>query len=140
MLESGSLWVKNLASQSQNEIHLSEITLPEMAAAFSAKARAPRGISEQLRDRARSSFLEHCRTQYHLTSVSRSIIDLAVEITQRRKIRGCDAIQLATALTLNDTFKAEELPALIFVACDQELLDAAKEEALATENPAEHHE
>ena len=72
--------------------------------------------------------------------VSRRIIDRAVEITQRRKIRGCDAIQLATALSLNAALLAEELQPLIFVAADAELLQAAEEEGLATENPEGHSE
>ncbi|CAG0947900.1 hypothetical protein ANRL1_04688 [Anaerolineae bacterium] len=123
-----------------NTIHLSEITLAEMVATFAAKGRAPRGIHAEEVERVIETFLKDCSETFRLASASRPVINLAVEIARRRKIRGCDAIQLATALTLSNTFKAEELPALIFVACDQELLDAAKEEGLATENPAEHHE
>ncbi len=72
-----------------------------------------------------------------LHTATKPIINRAVEIAQRRKIRGCDAIQLATALMINAALIAEALPPLVFVAADGELLQAASEEGLVTENPEE---
>ncbi len=140
MQETGSDWVKDLASEKANEVSLSEITLPEVTASIAAKARAPQGISAQVRDHVWSVFLNDCKTQYRLTAATRHIINRAVEITQRRKIRGCDAIQLATALTLNQALREGDLPALVFVACDKDLLQAAGAEGLEIVNPEERPE
>ena len=63
-------------------------------------------------------------------------IDEAVRLTQRRKLRGCDAIQLASAIAYNRELLAEDLPPLIFVASDEDLLAAADAEGLAAINPA----
>jgi predicted nucleic acid-binding protein len=135
--EKGSKQVEHLTAEKKNEIHLSEITLPEVMATFAAKSRAPQGLSKKRFDDACSLFLTDCETDYNLIAPSRPIIDLAVQLTRRRKVRGCDAIQLATALTLNESLRAAKLPELVFVVCDAELLNAANEEGLATENPEE---
>ncbi len=138
MIEKGSEWVIKQAAESEGEIHVSQITLPEIAAALTARARAPEGISKEELDRAIEKFLKECAEIFELSDVSRPIIDLAVEITQRRKIRGCDAIQLATALKINQAFVHEGLAEIRFVASDTDLLKAAKEEGLATADPEEH--
>jgi predicted nucleic acid-binding protein len=135
MPENGSNRVKKLAAEKANEIYLSEITLPEMTASIAAKERAPQGISDSLRDRLWSAFLQDCLQEYHLQAATRPVINLAVEITQRRRVRGCDAVQLATALTLNTILREAELSPLVFVASDKDLIQAAQEEGLETENP-----
>lgn len=58
--------------------------------------------------------------------------------TQNHRLRGYDAIHLATALTVNAALTAANLPPLIFVAADDDLLAAARAEGLATENPNYH--
>lgn len=123
-----------------NEITLSQITLPETIATFANKARAPQGISQKELARVIARFLQDCAQRYHLTSVSRELIDSAVILAQRRELRGCDAIQLATALRLNAALLAAELPPLVFIAADLGLLRAAREERLITENPHDHPE
>lgn len=138
--EKGSSRVRNLIEEKENKIHLSQISLPETTAALSANARAPKGISDAELQRAIEGFLKDCDEFFQLADVSRSIVDRAVKITQRRKIRGCDAIQLATALVLNAALREEDLPDLVFVACDKDLLSAAKAEGLATENPEDNQE
>ena len=51
------------------------------------------------------------------------------------RLRGYDAIQLATALMTNETLTAAGLPSLIFIAADDDLLAAARDEGLAADNP-----
>jgi len=48
---------------------------------------------------------------------------------------GYDAVQLATALTANAVLTAANLPPLVFVAADDDLLAAARAEGLSVENP-----
>ncbi len=134
--ESGTTWVQALtAPTSKRKIVLSEITLAEFASAIARKHRTPHGISHTERDRTLALFLEHCRNEYELTSVSRAIIDRAVRLTQNHKLRGYDAVQLGSGLVLNEKLLAVGAPPLTFVAADHDLLAAANAEGLATENP-----
>jgi hypothetical protein len=134
--ETGSIWVKELTgSLAGHTIILGEIALAEVAAALAAQHRAPDGITRVERDQALALFLSHCETGYELIAISRFIIDLAVSLTQNYKLRGYDAVQLATALVANEALTAAGLSRLTFVAADHDLLTAADAEGLATDNP-----
>jgi predicted nucleic acid-binding protein len=134
--EAGSDWIKAITDIiAGHDITLAEITLAEVAAAFAAKARAPGGITIEERDQALADFLRDCDEHYDLLSISREVIDLAVSLTQRHKLRGYDAVQLAGALIVNTELLAEGLPSLTFVSADEDLVEAAEAEGLLTENP-----
>lgn len=66
------------------------------------------------------------------------MIDAAIELTRRQKLRGYDAIHLACALALNKPLIDHGLPIMTFVAADDNLLAAARSEGLVTENPKDH--
>ncbi|MBI3801180.1 MAG: hypothetical protein HY268_29940 [Deltaproteobacteria bacterium] len=66
------------------------------------------------------------------------MIDRAVELTQRHRLRGYDAVQLATALVTAETMQTQNLSAPFFVAADGDLLTAAAAEHLSIENPLNH--
>jgi predicted nucleic acid-binding protein len=68
-------------------------------------------------------------------AISRSIIDRAVSLTQKHKLRGYDAVQLATALVANGVLTTAGLAHLTFVAADDDLVVAARAEGMAAENP-----
>jgi predicted nucleic acid-binding protein len=134
--ETGSGWIKAITNTiAGHDITLAEITLAEVAAAVAAKARAPGGITIEERDQALADFLRDCDEHYDLLSISREVIDLAVSLTQRHKLRGYDAVQLAGALIVNTELLAEGLPSLTFVSADEDLVEAAEAEGLLTENP-----
>ena len=137
--EPGSTLIEAMtASTSGHTIILSEITLVEVAAALAAKRRTPGGITGKERDDSLALFLSHCQTDYELVSVRRSIIDRAVTLTQSHKLRGYDAMQLATAVVANEALIAAGLSCLTFVAADDDLIAAARAESLAVENPNLH--
>jgi len=137
--EVGSGWVRALADPTDGRrIILAEITLAEVAAALAARKRAPGGISRRQRDALLTAFLADCLRHFHLRAVSRAVIDSAVHLTQHHRLRGYDAIQLATALAVNDVLLAAQLPGLTFVAADDDLIEAAHTEGLAVENPNNH--
>ena len=137
--ETGSAWVKGLTDlPAVHTIILGEITLAEVSAALAAKHRAPGGITREERDKALALFLSHCETEYELIAISRFIIDLAVSLTQNHKLRGYDAVQLATALVADEALTAAGLSRLTFVAADENLLTAANAEGVTTEDPNSH--
>ena len=134
--EAGSTWIRQITDPgAQNTVLLAEITLAEVAAAFAAKERAPGGIAPQQRDRALSRFLQDCDEHFLLLPVDRSVIGHAVELTQNHRLRGYDAVQLATALLASELLKSQDLSSPVFIASDDTLLDAAEAENLPIENP-----
>ena len=58
-----------------------------------------------------------------------------MSLTQRHRLRGYDAVQLASALTANRTLTGAGLAVLTFVAADNDLLVAAQSEGMVAENP-----
>jgi predicted nucleic acid-binding protein len=137
--EIGSPWIRALTDPlSGHTLVLSEITLAEVAAALAVKHRVPGGITRQERDSALSLFLSHCQSEYELLAVSRLVVDLAVRLTQDHKLRGYDAVQLASALVASRALTEAGLLALTFVAADGDLLAAAQTEGLSIEDPNLH--
>jgi len=137
--EPGSDWILGITGRvAENTILLSEITLAEVAAALAAKQRAPQGLTLEERDRALSRFLQDCAEHFLLLQVDRTVIDRAVGLTQSYRLRGYDAVQLATALTANNDLVEQEHPPLVFIASDRDLLAAAQAEGLPADDPLDH--
>lgn len=137
--EPGGDWVLEITEPTaDNTVILSEITLVEVAAALAAKQRASQGLALAERDRALGRFLQDCAESFLLLQIDRSVIDQAVELTQSHRLRGYDAVQLASALLANDELVEQEHSPLVFVACDDDLLVAARAEGLQTDNPLDY--
>jgi len=136
--EVGSAWIVGLCHTStDNIISTVIITKAEASAALAAKLRNG-GILAADYQIAQQSMFEDFATSYRLITVDLPLVDLASDLTKRQKLRGYDAIQLAAALTLNDILIEEEIDPLIFISADEDLLQAAVNEGLATDNPNLH--
>lgn len=136
LTETGSMWVTTLTDPSlSNTIILAELTQVEVAAALAARHRAPRGISRRARDTALRLLLNHCQGQYQLVPTTPLILGQAVGLTQNYRLRGYDAVQLATALSAHQSLVGAGLAGLTFVAADADLVAAALAEGLAADNP-----
>lgn len=139
LTEPGSAWVRALADpRAGHTLTVAEITRVEVAAALAARHRAPRGITRRERDDAVDLLLKHCDTEYEITGLTGAIVTHAVRLTQRHRLRGYDAVQLAIALTANDSLLGAGLPALTFVAADADLISAARAEGLPADDPNLH--
>lgn len=135
LVETGTTWIRALTDPTASHtIWLAEITQVEVAAALAARHRAG-GISRQDRDDAVDLLLQHCGTTYRLVATNPDILDQAVALTQRRRLRGYDAVQLATALAANAALLSMGLAGLTFVAADIDLVAAARAEGLAADDP-----
>jgi hypothetical protein len=137
LTEIGSIWVAALTDPAaSNSIAVAPLTRVE-AAAIAARQRAGT-ITLHERDRLVALLLQHMDTEYIVTPLSDAIVAQAVRLTQQHRLRGYDAVQLATALDTNAAVVAADLPALTFVAADNDLLAAARAEGLAAKNPTAH--
>jgi hypothetical protein len=137
--EKGSEWVKSLVEPTAgNTIYLGQVGVVEIAAALSRKVRT-KELTQDEYEAALWLFLADVRNEeYLIAPLSDQGVELAVELTKRRPLRGYDAVQLATAMILNASLLRAELPPLIFVSADGALCEAARAEGLFVENPNEH--
>ena len=139
LVETGTPWLLALTDPpAGHAIFLAEISWVEVAAALAARHRAPGGITRRERDTAVALLSQHCTTDYRLITLDRPILDRAVRLTQLHRLRGYDAVQLATALAADATLVASGLPGLTFVAADADLVEAARAEGLTAEDPNLH--
>jgi predicted nucleic acid-binding protein len=76
------------------------------------------------------------RDQYWLMQIDQEVIAEAIELTRRHKLRGYDAVHLASALFLSRALLREGLTAPVLLSADRELVEAAQAEGLRVENPS----
>lgn len=142
--EFGSEWIRELIdARDLNEhplhtIFISEIAIAKAAAAFALLARTGQ-VEIALRDAMLRDLRRDTVARYQTIEPTRARIEAAADLTQRNPLKGYDAIQLASALALQNTLREFEAT-LIFVASDKQLLQAAQTESLLTKNPQDDSE
>jgi len=135
MAENGTAWVEALcADQDNHAIAIAHIGLVEVAAAFAAKRRGDFITSVEY-DQALANLVFDAQQRYQLVGMSQILVDSAIQLTRRQKLRGYDAVHLTCALALNTPLVDNELPPLLLVSADNDLLMAAAAEGLSTDNP-----
>jgi len=136
--EVGSPWILTLGNPPADiTIATARVTKVEAAAALANKYRSG-GLSRTHYSNALQDLIHDFVDQYLLIEIDQALVDLAVELTQRHKLRGYDALQLAAALTLNNVLIQTQFSPLTFIAADDDLLKAAQDEGLSTDNPNRH--
>jgi len=136
--EIGSAWVKTVAkNQPKKNLYLSFVTGAEATAAF-AKRHRNGDIPTSDYNTVRKVFQRHFQQRYTLLRVTKDVIQKAMDLTHNHPLRGFDAIQLATALILENDLKRSGLPGITFVCADRNLCNAARVESLTTENPNDY--
>jgi hypothetical protein len=138
MREVGTAWIMAMLDPTAgNVILLSEITRVEVAAALAARHRAG-AITQMERDQAVSLLLHHYANEYHALPTAAVMLNRALSLTQNHRLRGYDAVQLATALVINQQYTTAGVPGLTFITADADLVKAAQAEALMTDDPNAH--
>ena len=133
-VEIGTSWVQAWWADPMQTIAVAEIGLVEIAAAFAGKLRGAHVTPAQYQS-ARADLTTDARDEYVLVTVNRAVVDEAIELTARYRLRGYDAVHLACALILNRALLAHQLPPLMLISADDDLLKAAAAEGLPTDNP-----
>lgn len=136
--EVGSDWVQSLVDPDVGNLLLtSRLTIVEARSAL-ARRRREASISASDHTFTVQMLANHGLTQYHFVELERTIVDMASELLDRHPLRAYDAVQLASALTINAALAAAALSGLIFLAADDRLLNAARTEGLDCDNPNVH--
>lgn len=136
-VETGSAWVQALCADATQTIVLAEIGLVEITAAMAGKLRGGYISASQFRA-LRGDIDADITHDYALVSINRSIVNDAMELTVRHRLRGYDAVHLACALYLQRSLTAHRLMPLVFISADKDLLQAALAEGLAVADPNQH--
>jgi predicted nucleic acid-binding protein len=143
--ETGSTWVGQVTDpKSGNKIYITRITGVEVVSALMKKVRDTKSLLP-LGDakKAIAEFRNDFENQYELLSVTDSLLQTAMGLPEKHKLRGYDAVQLTAALIISAQSAQQGIPAtgvppLVLVASDNELLDAAQAEGLAVDDPRDH--
>lgn len=143
LTETGSRWVSGLLDARDfrgDWIHKAVTTLLSNVEGICALERAHRGgrIDTVSLESARRRLLLDLRLRYRVLGVNRAVVLRAADLAQDRPLRAYDALQLATALFLNEELAGRCVPVCVFVSADENLLAAARAARLAAENPNEH--
>ena len=124
--ETGTEWVVQLAApQSGHEIFTALVSGVEIVAALTRQARASR-LSLPDATAAIAAFKNHLATRYRVVLTIPAVVHLA----ESHGLRGYDAIQLASALTVQQELLVHGIAPLTFVCADSELNTAARAEGL----------
>ena len=137
LAETGTSWVQTWCGDSDQILAIAEIGLVEIAAAFAGKLRGGFLTADEYKN-ARLDLERDAREEYVLVAVERTVVDEAIELTSRHRLRGYDSVHLACALRLNQALLAHALPALVFISSDKDLLAVAAAEGLPVDNPNRH--
>ncbi|MGC9397247.1 MAG: type II toxin-antitoxin system VapC family toxin [Anaerolineae bacterium] len=133
--ERGTAWVTTLTTPSlAHDLYTVRLAGPETIAALFRKVRTgelPRATALRLAQ----DFKEDWKWQYQVLEINAKLSDRAMTLAEKHGLRGYDAVHLAAALLLHETRRAAHLLDMIFLAADDDLLQAAKTEGLSTDNP-----
>ena len=128
-VETGTGWVRSLCGQPDCIVAVALIGMVEVTAAVAGKLRSGR-LDQAAADVILDSLKADAVDQYSLLDEDQYAVHEAMELALRRRLRGYDAVHLASALRLNRSLVAMQSPPLTLVAADDDLLDAAAYKSL----------
>lgn len=136
--ETGTNWLIGLMrTAAKNEFAVAQITGVEVVSAISRRHRGNFLTSLQA-DKATRRFLRDFHNRFGVVKIDDALIRSAIYLAQTHVLRGYDAVQLASAITLNNNLSKLGLPSFIFVSADNNLNSAAVAEGLTVDNPNNH--
>jgi predicted nucleic acid-binding protein len=136
--EVGSSWVASLTDpRSGNDIFTVVVSGAEIVAAVTRKTRIGL-ITLQDAATAIAAFKGHFKAEYRVVLINDVIVKRAMSLAEEHGLRGYDAIQLASALTIQEELGINGVSLTAFVCADTDLNKVAQTEGLAVENPLSH--
>lgn len=136
--ETGTVWVQGIINgKPANETFVVLVTAAEIVAAITRRQRKNL-ISATDAAAAIATFKGQFKRQYKVLQVTDTLVDLAMGLAEKHKLRGYDSIQLASALILEAEITANGVGPLTFISADVDLNQAAIAEGLLVEDPNQH--
>jgi hypothetical protein len=136
--EVGTNWVRGLINaQPANEIFTALVTGAEIIAAIKRRERS-NTITAADAASAITAFRSQFRIRFMALRTSDAVVDLAMNLAEMHKLRGYDAIQLASAMLIEARMTAQGVGPLTLISADDELNQVAQAEGLLTDDPNQH--
>ena len=131
-VEAGSKRVDAMLTDPAITHVISPLTLTEVNSAIvrRAHANAVAGLTRR--------FEHDVEAVFGTVMIDEALFDEAVLLVRRHRLRGCDSLQLASALRVNQALQTMgEVDQVTFVGADDDLNAAATAEGLAVMNPGD---
>ena len=136
--ETGTNWVRGLIDiQPANEIFTALVTGAEIVAALKRRERMNL-ITVTDAAAALAVFKNQFRIRFKALRTSDAVVDRAMELAENHKLRGYDAIQLASALLIEERMTIQGVGPLTLISADVELNQAAQAKGMLTDDPNQH--
>ena len=136
--EDGSEWIASLFENSTDTLYyIAEITTVELTSAICRRLQTDQAEIDQ-GERILNDFDLHLLWELIVLDIESDLISDARSLVRKHRLRAYDAIQLATAERLNRREITRNLPGVVLVSADLEMLEAARADGLQTENPNDH--
>ncbi|WP_240907341.1 type II toxin-antitoxin system VapC family toxin [Paludisphaera rhizosphaerae] len=133
--EAGTAWIRGVTRRgTAHQIYVSRITAVEVTAAV-ARRRKGGSIPSRQASSVLSRFRKHLAGRYTILEVTPSILAEAMKLANTQSLRAYDAVQLTTAIELNNRWVGVGLGGIVLVSADRELNAAASAKGLAVEDP-----
>lgn len=137
VVEQGTNWVRQTVSPSAgHRIFVSRITEVEAISAIARRHREAK-FDLTVANGLRTLIHRHFSSSYTVIDVNSTIVQLSVDLLFRHPLRAYDAVQLATALIINQRSQPYNIR-LNFVCADTRLLNVAQAEGLQTDDPNQY--
>lgn len=138
--ETGSAWIRGLVNANPpNQIHVSRLASVEVISAFVRRAKG-KLITTNAAQNFITQFKANLQIDFEVVEISLPLVSMAVTMVEKHGLRGYDAMQLASGLTLYLRLSAAmSTPfSFTFISADNNLNNAAQSESLAVDNPNNH--
>ena len=138
VLETGTAWVRRLTRRSPSTIiYIVRITAVEVTSAV-ARRRKDGTLTSRKASSILHRFRQHLAGRYTIIEITPALADAAMRLANTHSLRAYDAVQLATALDLNQKEQDAGFAPVTLISADRALNDAALAEGLAVDNPNSH--
>lgn len=135
--EAGTHWVRSLLASQSHTILVGHITPVEVMSAVFRKVRE-KELTPAAADALQKLFLRHLKHKdFVLLHYDNAVMQTAINLLGRYTLRAYDAIQLATAVNSQQILQPNG-HSVIFTTADNDLVAAAQQAGLATENPNQY--
>jgi len=135
--EIGSTWVRERVEQAAGLLVTSSLARVEVACALARRNREG-ALTPATQEELWQAFSFDVATILRALRVNVDMLRMAEQLAKRHPLRAYDAVHLATALVVNQRLVPRGVPALTFLSADSRLLEFARLEGMAVENPLDH--
>lgn len=136
--ESGTSWVLALFKPSvAHTLFIARITPVETVAGL-AKQNRTGTLSADGLDKAVRRIKRSMMGRFAFVEITDEIVLEAIRLVRTHGLRGYDAVQLATAISIESNLAVSRLSPLVFVSADLNLNKAAVVEGLTVDDPNNH--